>query len=81
MELTWDAHLTRWLHCPYSAWLLFGVCTCIAPSVCIDTVPEVSSVTLDKNFEGLELMSVKCDKEQDNEVASDYKVICSFFLF
>lgn len=27
----WDARPARWLHSPDSAWLLFGVCACLAP--------------------------------------------------
>ncbi|KAH7537001.1 uncharacterized protein LOC107413195 [Ziziphus jujuba] len=29
----WDARPARWLHRPDSAWLLFGVCACLAPVV------------------------------------------------
>ncbi|XP_030442907.2 uncharacterized protein LOC115665158 [Syzygium oleosum] len=30
-NVAWDARPARWLHRPDSAWLLFGVCACLAP--------------------------------------------------
>ncbi|KAE8717916.1 Cysteine proteinases superfamily protein isoform 3 [Hibiscus syriacus] len=32
-NVAWDARPARWLHRPDSAWLLFGVCACLAPMV------------------------------------------------
>lgn len=29
-NVAWDARPARWLHNPDSAWLLFGVCACLA---------------------------------------------------
>ncbi|KAF8008999.1 hypothetical protein BT93_J0095 [Corymbia citriodora subsp. variegata] len=44
-NVAWDARPARWLHRPDSAWLLFGVCACLAPvdaaeSNCEEIVPE-----------------------------------------
>ncbi|KAK8595482.1 hypothetical protein V6N13_016849 [Hibiscus sabdariffa] len=32
-NVAWDVRPARWLHRPDSAWLLFGVCACLAPMV------------------------------------------------
>ncbi|XVF82806.1 hypothetical protein PTKIN_Ptkin16aG0079400 [Pterospermum kingtungense] len=32
-NVAWDARPARWLHRPDSAWLLFGVCACLAPTI------------------------------------------------
>lgn len=80
-NVAWDARPARWLHRPDSAWLLFGVCACLSPPVCVDVDPEAPPVpppATDDSSEGRELKSVECDKERDDEVAADYRVTGSF---
>ncbi|XVF23391.1 hypothetical protein REPUB_Repub13aG0034000 [Reevesia pubescens] len=50
-NVTWDARPARWLHRPDSAWLLFGVCTCLAPMI---EFVDVTSNT-DGKIEGADL--------------------------
>ncbi|MCD7472778.1 hypothetical protein HAX54_014140 [Datura stramonium] len=41
-NVAWDSRPARWLHNPDSAWLLFGVCSCLAaPS--LDLLPDANS--------------------------------------
>ncbi|OMO98833.1 Ovarian tumor, otubain [Corchorus capsularis] len=53
-NVAWDARPARWLHRPDSAWLLFGVCACLAPMIeFVDVNPET-----DDKIEGTELISI-----------------------
>ncbi|KAA8534510.1 hypothetical protein F0562_032027 [Nyssa sinensis] len=36
-NVSWDARPARWLHRPDSAWLLFGVCACLAAPLDVNT--------------------------------------------
>ncbi|XP_007010219.2 PREDICTED: OTU domain-containing protein 6B [Theobroma cacao] len=50
-NVAWDARPARWLHRPDSAWLLFGVCACLAPMIeFVDVNPDA-----DDKIEGAEL--------------------------
>lgn len=82
-NVAWDARPARWLHSPDSAWLLFGVCDCLAPPVGADDDPEAPPPAPEESSEGREVKVAECDsKEQDDEVSSDYRVTGSFlFLF
>ncbi|KAL4288353.1 hypothetical protein HN51_055920 [Arachis hypogaea] len=71
-NVAWDARPARWLHRPDSAWLLFGVCACLAPPVSsvtdLEATPPATAtvVNRDINPEG---QGVKVDG-----LSSDYRV-------
>lgn len=67
----WDARPARWLHRSDSAWILFGVCACLAPPVLVDTNPEAEPFSDDK-IDGCESNSTGCDDQDD--VLTDYRV-------
>ncbi|KAK7277253.1 hypothetical protein RIF29_18404 [Crotalaria pallida] len=69
----WDARPARWLHRPDSAWLLFGVCACLAPPLLlVDVNNEVPLAEHDSDAGGGDLKgSGGC--VEPNESA-DYKV-------
>lgn len=69
-NVAWDARPARWLHRPDSAWLLFGVCACIAPLDWVDASHE--AVSLDQKKEGCE--SSGPGFNQDDESSADYRV-------
>ncbi|XP_027366601.1 uncharacterized protein LOC113872914 [Abrus precatorius] len=73
-NVAWDARPARWLHRPDSAWLLFGVCACLAPPVCVDVdseaAPGAAAVVSDEICRREELV----DKEEKDEVFADYRV-------
>ncbi|XVE99112.1 hypothetical protein REPUB_Repub03eG0168800 [Reevesia pubescens] len=50
-NVAWDVRPGRWLHQPDSAWLLFGVCSCLVPMV---EFVDVNSIVDDK-IEGVDL--------------------------
>ncbi|KAI9124442.1 hypothetical protein K1719_004364 [Acacia pycnantha] len=66
----WDARPARWLHRSDSAWLLFGVCACLAPPTWLETNPEAPAS--DEKIDGGELKDVGRDKV--DEASSDYRV-------
>ncbi|KAI4352615.1 hypothetical protein L6164_006850 [Bauhinia variegata] len=71
-NVAWDARPARWLHRPDSAWLLFGVCACLAPPDWADANPEAAAAS-DEKIDGCEVKpSPGCDKEDD--VSADYRV-------
>lgn len=46
--MAWDDRPARWLHRPDSAWLLFGVCSCIAgPCEIVENTTDSNSLNLD----------------------------------
>ncbi|KAF5742569.1 hypothetical protein HS088_TW09G00620 [Tripterygium wilfordii] len=78
-NVAWDARPARWLHWPDSAWLMFGVCPCLAPFDLIDEDAETSGVVEEK-IDGCELIerttteeTVRCSDEK-NDKSADYKV-------
>ncbi|OIW01500.1 hypothetical protein TanjilG_19426 [Lupinus angustifolius] len=69
----WDARPSRWLHRPDSAWLLFGVCACLAPPLLLaDVNTEVPSAEHDSDGGGGDLKGPGCDEQ--NEVSSAYRI-------
>lgn len=57
-NVAWDARPARWLHRPDSAWLLFGVCACLAvpPELTADENPEANAVDVDERIDGCDLI-------------------------
>lgn len=83
----WDARPARWLHLPDSAWLLFGVCACLAPlDLASDGNPE--AVVLEEKVEACDSIDlnacknnevVGCDvidsnATKNNDGSADYRV-------
>ncbi|KAE8711993.1 OTU domain-containing protein [Hibiscus syriacus] len=73
-NVAWDARPARWLHRPDSAWLLFGVCACLAPMV------ESVDVNLEDDFkaDSVELNILGADGNNRSSpiaaAADNYKV-------
>lgn len=70
-NVSWDARPARWLR-PDSAWLLFGVCACLAPM----PMDEFDDVNLDADKTDASLNS---DEKSSNHLSSvtaadNYKV-------
>lgn len=66
-NVAWDSRPARWLHNPDSAWLLFGVCSCLA-APCLD-LPDVNSdvaVPIDKK-------SI-VDSDESDQNSANYRV-------
>lgn len=80
-NVAWDARPARWLHRSDSAWLLFGVCACLAPPlVILDVDPEVPTAPVISSAESSDVIGEK--DERNEEVSPDYRVTGSFiFLF
>ncbi|GAU40884.1 hypothetical protein TSUD_40590 [Trifolium subterraneum] len=80
-NVAWDARPARWLHRSDSAWLLFGVCACLAPPVDVEAeVPPLTTsvISPDENYKRREIKDIK-DAESDkpsDELSSeaDYRV-------
>ncbi|KAL2324902.1 hypothetical protein Fmac_023960 [Flemingia macrophylla] len=70
-NVAWDARPARWLHRSDSAWLLFGVCACLAPPGCVDSEPNADSVTAPDESYGPHL---PLDKKLEDVVSSDYRI-------
>lgn len=65
----WDARPARWLHLPDSAWLLFGVCACLAPlDLASDGNPE--AVVLEEKVEACDSIDLNVCKNNE-EVGRD----------
>ena len=73
-NVAWDARPARWLHRPDSAWLLFGVCACLAPLDSFDVDNEV--VAVDDKIEGCNQVNEISD--ENNNSSADYRVTGSF---
>ncbi|KAJ8557572.1 hypothetical protein K7X08_003197 [Anisodus acutangulus] len=72
-NVTWDSRPARWLHNPDSAWLLFGVCSCLA--VPLIDLPDANSdvaVPTDKNSQGFNSNVVNSDEVDQN--SANYRV-------
>ena len=75
----WDGRPARWLHRPDSAWLLFGVCACLAPAIeFLSDVNNIDDVNHQvERIDGGDLNASSEDAKQDSSdsaVGSDYKV-------
>ncbi|KAM7265963.1 hypothetical protein ACFE04_003646 [Oxalis oulophora] len=89
-EGSWNVALdnrpARWLHRVDSAWLLFGVCSCLAPSppeakLCSDELLYVAAIDDKSGEEEMKKDEVELDEEQvtesktdDDNTLTDYKV-------
>ncbi|XP_021902103.1 OTU domain-containing protein 6B-like [Carica papaya] len=70
-NVLWDARPARWLHPPDSAWLLFGVCACLAP---INWTEEKNDeVAVEEKIESSDLSCAASD-DKIPESCPDYKV-------
>ena len=82
-NVAWDARPARWLHRSDSAWLLFGVCACLAPPVVLDVDPEAPpptpAVFSDVSSEVHEMKDELSD-ERNDELNADYRVTGLFFF-
>lgn len=77
-NVAWDARPARWLHRSDSAWLLFGVCACMAPMIEVDVVTpaddqiEAANINLINLFNSDEKSSsISCSA---STAADSYKV-------
>ncbi|KAG6677517.1 hypothetical protein I3842_14G031400 [Carya illinoinensis] len=86
-NVAWDARPARWLHRPDSAWLLFGVCACLAPlDFAVDDSPE--AIVVDTKIEACDSIDSNDNKNDEidgldvnysntsknNEGSADYRV-------
>ncbi|KAJ7974953.1 OTU domain-containing protein [Quillaja saponaria] len=69
-NVAWDARPARWLHRPDSAWLLFGVCACLAPPDW--PVANSEATHLNDKIKSCELNGLGSDKNDGG--SSDYRV-------
>ncbi|XP_020203979.1 OTU domain-containing protein At3g57810 [Cajanus cajan] len=67
-NVAWDARPARWLHRSDSAWLLFGVCACLAPPACADA--DADAFSPDETC-GPRL---PLDGKVEDEVSADYRI-------
>ncbi|KAJ9175389.1 hypothetical protein P3X46_013951 [Hevea brasiliensis] len=68
-NVAWDARPARWLHRPDSAWLLFGVCACLAPiDFWADVNPESVAADVKTDPSGIYSSDVKNDNSADFKV-------------
>ncbi|KAF9597090.1 hypothetical protein IFM89_015281 [Coptis chinensis] len=58
-NVAWDVRPARWLHSSDSAWLLFGVCACLAPTLDYCFVDNLDESLVDEYSLGKEECSVK----------------------
>lgn len=65
-NVAWDARPARWLHRPDSAWLLFGVCACLAPFNWNDVV-ETEAVIVEEKLD-------VCKSSDAEQSRGDYRV-------
>lgn len=84
-NVAWDSRPARWLHRPDSAWLLFGVCACLAP---LDFSPYESpeAVAVEEKINSSDFVGSNAEKNgeidgcdltntgKDNEGSTDYRV-------
>ncbi|GLT88783.1 hypothetical protein SLE2022_067920 [Rubroshorea leprosula] len=77
-NVAWDARPARWLHRSDSAWLLFGVCACLAPMIELVDQNTEAAVSGDEKIENRGCES-NCSNDlsvvEKNPISSaDYKV-------
>lgn len=80
----WDARPARWLHSPDSAWLLFGVCACLAPYEWAQSNPNVPiSEANNDNFDSKGLSSdVNIDSSANFRVTGQlHDNLCYVYTF
>lgn len=70
-----DVRPARWLHGSDSAWLLFGVCSCLAPSDCCGGNVEVAA---DDGGCGGDTEEIRSDG--NDRCSVDYRVIGETYL-
>ncbi|KAL2554603.1 uncharacterized protein Fot_08222 [Forsythia ovata] len=73
-NVAWDARPARWLHHPDSAWLLFGVCACLATPL-LDFNSDVNckvSVPADNSADGFKTNAIIPDSA--NRGSPNYRV-------
>ncbi|GAB4836321.1 hypothetical protein Ancab_001236 [Ancistrocladus abbreviatus] len=69
-NVAWDARPARWIHRLDLAWLLFGVCACLAPIEWVEVNPEV--VVAEDEEEGEEKKKVEnCESDGVSTEKSD----------
>ncbi|XP_022765545.1 uncharacterized protein LOC111310389 isoform X2 [Durio zibethinus] len=80
-NVAWDARPARWLHRPDSAWLLFGVCACLAPMIDFadvnsdaDDKIESTDLNLINRFSADEKSSSSSSAAAASAAADNYKV-------
>ncbi|KAF5470071.1 hypothetical protein F2P56_010616 [Juglans regia] len=63
-NVAWDARPARWLHRPDSAWLLFGVCACLAPlDFAFDDSPE--AIVVEAKIEACDSIDSNANKNDE----------------
>lgn len=71
-NVAWDARPARWLHNPESAWLLFGVCACLAAP--LPPLFDASEVVSESSQSGSEKKDVLSSGEESNESSANFRV-------
>lgn len=62
-NVAWDVRPARWIHRVDLAWLLFGVCACLAaPIQCADVPPQPSPVATDARNDSEDLVVFKSEE-------------------
>ncbi|KAK9127646.1 hypothetical protein Syun_016443 [Stephania yunnanensis] len=72
-NVAWDVRPARWLHGSDSAWLLFGVCACLAPTAtdyCVGVNPEVDT----EGETGVGADDEESRPSESDELPSEYRV-------
>ncbi|PRQ56289.1 putative OTU domain-containing protein [Rosa chinensis] len=70
-----DARPARWLHRPDSAWLLFGVCNCLAPTDWgITTTNATNDEESNNKTEACDSNSLITSSDENLESSADYRV-------
>ncbi|XP_008232087.1 PREDICTED: OTU domain-containing protein At3g57810-like [Prunus mume] len=71
----WDARPARWLHRPDSAWLLFGVCNCLAPiDWADDSTPDGNDGVSNENAESFDSKCSAASDQNNIDSSADYRV-------
>ncbi|XP_071707860.1 uncharacterized protein [Rutidosis leptorrhynchoides] len=71
-NVAWDARPARWLYRPHTAWLLFGICACLAaPAIEInDSGSESSCVIIDNENKS----TANCIPSTVSQQSANYKI-------
>lgn len=87
-NVVWDARPARWLHRPDPAWLLFGVCACLAPLDLAAAYENSEAVVVEEKVDGCDFIDSNAKKNdeiigcvanypntnENNEESADYRV-------